>query len=57
MTAPGAAAADHPGHDPALAPRHRPPPLGRQIQAGQDRPVSDQPEYQGPGAPACQGES
>src|SRR4029450_11878144 len=27
--APGAAAAGHPGHDPALAPRHRPPPLGR----------------------------
>ena len=36
--APGAAAAGHPGHDPALAPRHRPPPLGRQIQARQDRP-------------------
>src|ERR1019366_274217 len=26
---PGAAAAGHPGHDPALAPRHRPPPPGR----------------------------
>src|SRR6516165_8457983 len=35
----GAAAAGHPGHDPALAPRHRPPPLGRQIQARQDRPA------------------
>ena len=34
-----AAAAGHPGHDPALAPRHRPPPLGRQIQARQDRPA------------------
>jgi putative transposase len=29
----GAAAAGHPGHDPALAPRHRPPPLGRQVHA------------------------
>jgi hypothetical protein len=28
-TAPGAAAADYPGHDRALAPRQRPPPLGR----------------------------
>src|SRR6266516_6922729 len=35
---PGTAAAGHPGHDPALAPRHRPPPLGRQVQARQDRP-------------------
>ncbi len=35
--APGAAAAGHPGHDPALAPRHRPPPLDRQVQARQDR--------------------
>jgi NAD(P)-dependent dehydrogenase (short-subunit alcohol dehydrogenase family) len=32
--APGAAAAGHPGHGPALAPRHRPPPLARQVQAG-----------------------
>ena len=38
--APGTAAAGHPGHDPALAPRHRPPPLGRQIQARQDRPAT-----------------
>jgi putative transposase len=34
-----AAAAGHPGHDPALAPRHRPPPPGRQIQAPQARPA------------------
>jgi hypothetical protein len=32
--APGAAAAGHSGHDRALAPRHRPPPLGRQVHAG-----------------------
>src|ERR1039457_6974385 len=50
--APGAAAAVHSGHDPALAPRHRPPPLGRQIQARQDRPPGDPPEHQGPGPPA-----
>ena len=50
--APRAAAAGHPGHDPALAPRHRPPPLGRQIQARQDRPASHPPEHQGPGPPA-----
>jgi hypothetical protein len=37
--APGAAAAGHPGHDPALAPRHHPPPLGRQVHARQDRPA------------------
>jgi putative transposase len=30
---PGAAAAGPPGHDPALAPRHRPPPLGHQVHA------------------------
>ena len=35
---PRAAAAGHPGHDPALAPRHRPAPLGRQVHARQDRP-------------------
>jgi putative transposase len=29
-----AAAAGHPGHDRALAPRHRPPPLGRQVHRG-----------------------
>jgi putative transposase len=37
--APEAAAAGHPGHDPALAPRHHPPPLGRQVHARQDRPA------------------
>ena len=31
----GAAATDHPGHDPALAPRHCPPPPGRQVRARQ----------------------
>ena len=38
---PGAAVAGHPGHDPALAPRHRPPPLGHQVHSRQDRPTSD----------------
>ena len=50
--APGAAAAGHPGHDPALAPRHRPPPLGRQIQAGQHRPPGHPLGHQGPGTQA-----
>src|SRR5947209_20465242 len=50
--APGTAAAGHPGHDPALAPRHRPPPLGRQIQTRQDRSAGDPPAHQGPGPPA-----
>ena len=36
----GAAAAGHPGHDPALAPRHHPPPLGHQVHARQDRPAT-----------------
>src|ERR1022692_5097395 len=49
---PQIAAAGHPGHDPALAPRYRPPPLGHQVHAGQDRPACDPPEYQGPGPPA-----
>jgi len=49
---PRAAAAGHPGHDPALAPRHRPPPLGRQVHARQDRPAGDPPEHQGTGPPA-----
>jgi hypothetical protein len=53
--APGAAAAGHPGHDPALAPRHPPAPLGRQIQAGQHRPPGHPPGHQGPGPPAGQG--
>src|SRR5712691_836264 len=49
---PRAAAAGHPGHDPALAPRHRPPPLGRPVRARQDRPAGHPPEHQGPGPPA-----
>src|ERR1019366_6218471 len=32
------AAAGHTRHDPALAPRHLPPPLGGAVQARQDRP-------------------
>src|SRR5271157_1590716 len=48
---PRAAAAGHPGHDPALAPRYRPPPLGRQVHARQDRPPGHPPEHQGPGPP------
>src|ERR1035438_901146 len=54
--APRAAAAGHPRHDPALAPRHRPPPLGRQVQARQDRPTGHQPDHQGPRPPAGPGE-
>src|ERR1019366_8470540 len=34
---PGAAAAGHPGHERALAPRHRPAPLGGAVHARQDR--------------------
>src|SRR6266851_4045117 len=49
---PRVAAAGHPGHDPALAPRPHPPPLGRQIHPRQDRPASDPPEHQGAGPPA-----
>jgi hypothetical protein len=45
-----------PGHDPALAPRHRPPP-GRQVHARQHRPTGDPPEHQGPGPPAGPGKS
>src|SRR5689334_18006708 len=47
-----AAAAGHPGHDRALAPRHRLPPLGRQVHARQDRQTGYPPEHQGPGPPA-----
>ena len=36
----------------ALAARHHPPPLGRQVQARQDRQASHPPEHHGPGAPA-----
>jgi putative transposase len=39
-TPPGAAAAGHAGHDLALAPRHRPPPLGHQVHSRQDRPAT-----------------
>src|ERR1039458_6802413 len=49
---PGAAAADYPGHDRALAPRHRPPPPGRQVHARQDRPTSDPAEHSGSGPSA-----
>jgi hypothetical protein len=37
--APRTAAAGHPGHHAALAPGHRPPPLGRQVHTRQDRPA------------------
>src|ERR1039457_3407616 len=43
-------------HDPALAPRPRPPPLGGAIPARQDRPAGDTPERQGTGPPASPGE-
>ena len=49
---PRTAAAGHPEHHSALAPRYRPAPLGYQVHAGQDRPACDPPEYQGPGPPA-----
>ena len=39
-----AAATGHPGHDPPMAPRHRPPPLGRKVQTRQDRQASHPPE-------------
>src|ERR1039457_5435377 len=55
--APGAAAAGHPRHDPALAPRHRPPPLGHQVHARQNRPADQSLPHQGPGPPASPGES
>lgn len=45
--APGAALASYPGRDPALSPRHRTPPLGRQIHARQDRQASHSQEHQG----------
>src|ERR1019366_6814550 len=51
-TPPRAAAAGHPRYDPALAPPHRPPPVGRKIQARQHRPPGDPPEHQGTGPPA-----
>jgi putative transposase len=49
---PRAAACGHPGHDPALAPRYRPPPLGGAVHARQDRPAGHPPDHQGPGPPA-----
>ena len=53
---PGAAAAGHPGHDLALAPRHRRAPLGGAVHAWQVRPPGDPPEHQGSGPPAGPGE-
>src|SRR5438552_15653433 len=47
-----AEAAGYPGHDRALAARHRPPPLGRQVHARQDWPSDDPAEHPGPGPPA-----
>src|SRR6266581_1971022 len=43
--APGAAAAGHTRHDPALAPRYRPLPLGRQIHTRQHPLASHPPEH------------
>ena len=45
-----------PGYHPALAPRHRPAPLGCAVHARQDRPTGDPPEHQGPSPPAGAGE-
>ena len=53
---PGAAAAGHPGHDPALAPRHRRAPLGGAVHARQVRPTGDPPEHPGSGPAAGLGE-
>jgi hypothetical protein len=41
---PGAASAGYHRHSPALASRHRPPPLGRQVHARHDRPASHPPD-------------
>src|ERR1039457_4372499 len=49
---PRASAAGHPGHDRALAPRHRSPPLGRQVRPRQDRQAGHSQEHQVTGAPA-----
>src|SRR6266480_3381259 len=54
---PEAGAAGYPGHDRALAPRHRPPPLGRQVHARQDWPAVDPAEHPGPRPPAGPRES
>jgi hypothetical protein len=48
---PGAEAAGYPGHDRALAPRHRPPPLGRPVRVRQDRPAGDPPQHPGTAHP------
>ena len=53
---PRAAAVGYPGHDRALAPRYRPPPLGRQVHARQDRKAGHSPQHQGPGSSAGPGE-
>jgi hypothetical protein len=53
---PRAAAVGYPGHDRALAPRYRPPPLGRQVHARQDRQAGHSPQYQGSGSSAGPGE-
>src|SRR5665811_1050272 len=50
--APWPATAGYPGHDPALASGHRPPPLGRQVRARQDRPADDPAQHPGAGPPA-----
>jgi putative transposase len=51
-----AAVAGHPGHDRALAPRHRPEPPGGAVHARQERPAGHPPEHHGPGPPAGPGE-
>ncbi len=53
---PRVAAAGHPGHDRALAARHRPAPLGGAVDARQDRPAGPPPDRQGPGPAAGPGE-
>src|ERR1035437_4274495 len=53
---PRIAASGHPGHDPALAPRHPPAPLGGAVHMRQDRPAGHPPDHQGPGPPAGPGE-
>src|ERR1039457_4269989 len=47
-----AATAGQPGHRPPRPPRHRPPPMGHQVQARQVRTASHPPERQGPGPAA-----
>jgi hypothetical protein len=42
---PRIAASGHPGHDPALAPRHPPAPPGGAVDARQVRPAGDSPEH------------